>query len=256
MRTLIMIIAFVCILVTEPAAQQYYPQQDTTTEKPVQYRRGIELQEGYQSYDEKYSGKNLSLWEKRSLFPLESTEIWTELNPKVPRVDYIGIHFFNPDTGWAVGASGSIIVSTNSGISWKVAESSTTNNLYNVHSFDGMVVIAVGSNGIILRSADAGNTWQQIPGGVFGDLRRVQMLNDTLGWICGLGPTLLKTTNSGLTWIPVNTGFPSFDYWSLDFYNENIGYIAGSGLNIQKTTNKGLLWKGCIINDDFNDVFL
>ena len=39
-------------------------------EKPIQYRRGIGVQEGYQSYDEKYFGKNLSE-EKRSLFPLQ-----------------------------------------------------------------------------------------------------------------------------------------------------------------------------------------
>ncbi|MGQ9644865.1 MAG: hypothetical protein ACUVT3_13490, partial [Ignavibacterium sp.] len=62
--------------------------QDTTTEKPIEYRRGVELREGYQSYDEKYAGKNLNE-EKKRHFPLNSTGIWTELNPKVPRVDYI-----------------------------------------------------------------------------------------------------------------------------------------------------------------------
>ena len=45
-----------------------------------------------QSYDAKYFGKDLNE-EKRRLFPLESTGIWTELNPKVPRVDYLGIQF-------------------------------------------------------------------------------------------------------------------------------------------------------------------
>ncbi|HEU0226105.1 MAG TPA: hypothetical protein VFQ86_00050, partial [Arachidicoccus soli] len=62
--------------------------QDTT--KQVQYRRGIELQSGYQSYNEKYFGKNLNEV-KSSLFPLQGTGVWTELNPKVPRVDYLGI---------------------------------------------------------------------------------------------------------------------------------------------------------------------
>ncbi|MCE7855279.1 MAG: hypothetical protein DYG97_01840 [Ignavibacteria bacterium CHB3] len=73
-----------------------------------QFRRGIELQEGYQSYEQKYLGKNL-IEEKRRLFPLQSTGVWTELNPKVPRVDYLGINFVNKDlptgqagTGWAV----------------------------------------------------------------------------------------------------------------------------------------------------------
>ena len=46
------------------------------------------------------------------------TGVWTELNPKVPRVDYLGIHFVNKDTGWAVGAQGAIIYSTNGGEKW------------------------------------------------------------------------------------------------------------------------------------------
>jgi hypothetical protein len=48
-----------------------------------------------------------------ALMPLDrqtsSTGVWTELNPKVPRVDYLGIHFVNKDTGWACGANGTII---------------------------------------------------------------------------------------------------------------------------------------------------
>ncbi len=93
---------------------QQYPYQsrtDTTKEKPVQYRRGIVLNENYQSYEEKYSGKNV-VEEKRRLFPLEGTGIWTELNPKVPRVDYLGIQFVNRDTGWAVGDLGALIKRT------------------------------------------------------------------------------------------------------------------------------------------------
>jgi hypothetical protein len=41
-------------------------------------------------------------WNKGTLGKVTSgTSIWTELNPKVPRVNYIGLHFVNKDTGWA-----------------------------------------------------------------------------------------------------------------------------------------------------------
>ena len=59
--------------------------------KPTQYRRGKDLQKDYQTYEQKYQGKNL-LEEKRRLYPLDKvtsgTGIWPELNPKVPRVIY------------------------------------------------------------------------------------------------------------------------------------------------------------------------
>jgi hypothetical protein len=56
------------------------PQQDSTKEKPTQYRRGIELNKNQQSYEEKYADKNLNE-EKRSLFPLvDGTGVWTDCN--------------------------------------------------------------------------------------------------------------------------------------------------------------------------------
>ena len=78
-------------------------------EKPTQYRRGIKIQAGYQSYEQKYLGKNLAE-EKRRAYPLNysattngnkllkattGTGTWAELNPKVPRVDYVGVDFIN-----------------------------------------------------------------------------------------------------------------------------------------------------------------
>ncbi|HRP94140.1 MAG TPA: hypothetical protein PLH53_14710, partial [Ignavibacteriaceae bacterium] len=61
--------------------------------------------------------------DKEKYFPLNSfntgTGIWTELNPNVPRVDYIGVDFINSDTGWAVGLYGAVIKTTNGGINWQ-----------------------------------------------------------------------------------------------------------------------------------------
>ncbi|MBS4034493.1 MAG: T9SS type A sorting domain-containing protein [Ignavibacterium sp.] len=223
---------------------EFYSQvPDSTEEKPVQYRRGIELKEGYQSYDEKYAGKNL-YEEKRSLFPLrDGTGVWTEINPRIPRVTYFGVHFINPDTGWVVGNLGAIIKTIDGGENWTFSETNTTTLLLKVHSFDGLVVIATGYDGIILRSTDGGETFTQVVSGVGSgiDFWGVQMLNDTLGFVCGLNHTLLKTIDAGLTWQPVNTGLNQH-YWALDFLDENFGIIACGGGKILKTTDGGDTW--------------
>jgi photosystem II stability/assembly factor-like uncharacterized protein len=92
--------------------------EDSDSTRRVQLRRGKELQEGYQSYTEKYAGKNL-YEEKRSLFPLRGeTVVGTELNPKVPRVIYAGINFVNKDTGWASGDLVALIKTIDGGKSW------------------------------------------------------------------------------------------------------------------------------------------
>ena len=216
-------------------------QQDTTREKPTGYRRGVELREGYQSYDEKYAGKDLNE-EKKRLFPLNSTGVWTELNPKVPRVDYLGIHFINKDTGWAVGDLGSLIKTTDGAISWTVSQTNTTTPILKVRSFDGQLVIASGFNGLILRSSDGGETFTQITSGVTGDLWGLEMLNDTVGWACGNRNSLIKTTDGGLTWQRVITPGYTSDYWWIDFLTERYGFIAANG-NVLKTTDGGTNWE-------------
>ncbi|WP_290660298.1 YCF48-related protein [Ignavibacterium sp.] len=223
---------------------------DTTDEQPIQYRRGIALQEGYISYDEYYSGKDM-LEEKRRLFPIESTGVWTELNPKVPRVDYLGIHFINKDTGWAVGGLGALIKTTNGGSSWTVSQTNTTTLLLKIHSYNGQLVICTGYDGLILRSSDGGETFEQVISGVGTgiDLWGVQMINDTLGWVCGLNQTLLKTTDAGLSWQQVLTG-ENQHYWALEFLNEQYGMIACGGGIILKTTDGGNSWYQRLTGDN------
>jgi photosystem II stability/assembly factor-like uncharacterized protein len=184
---------------------------------------------------------------KEQVFPLHwrnsGTGVWTELNPRVPRVDYIGLHFVNKDTGWACGGSGAIIKTTNGGDDWTISETPVTNLLLKIHSYNGQVVIATGYDGIILRSSDGGENFVQVPSGVGNgiDLWDVKMINDTLGWVCGLNQTLLKTTDAGLTWQPISTVLNQH-YWAVDFINEQYGMIAcGDGI-VLKSTDGGNTW--------------
>jgi photosystem II stability/assembly factor-like uncharacterized protein len=218
-------------------------EEDSTKEKSTQYRRVIDLTPGFQSYEEKYAGKNREE-KKKSLFPLKnSTGMWTELSPGVPRVTYFGINFLTPNIGWAVGDLGAVIKTTNGGGNWTLSETQTTTLLLKVNSYNGQVVLAAGYDGTILRSIDGGESFVQVTSGVGSgiDLWGLQMLNDTLGFACGVNQTLLKTTDAGLTWVPVNTGFNQH-YWALDFFNEQIGMIACGGGKILKTTDGGNSW--------------
>ena len=233
---------------------------DTTKAKPTQFRRGVEISNNYQSYEQKYAGKNLSE-EKRRMYPLgysgrkltnklskitTTTGTWAELNPKVPRVDYLGIHFINPDTGWACGDLGTIIKTTDGGKKWTVEETNTPTPVLKVNSFNGKIVIAAGYNGLILRSTNGGESWTEVTSGVTGDLWGLQMLNDTLGWSCGNRNSLIKTTDGGESWQKVLTPGYTSDYWWIDFlpapsWNKDYGFIAANG-KVLRTTDGGTDW--------------
>lgn len=182
-----------------------------------------------------------------SLMPLKSvrtgTGVWTELNPKVPRVDYLGIHFINKDTGWACGGNGVVIKTTDGGVNWIIANTTVTTLLLKVHSLNGQIVIATGYDGIIIRSTDGGINFSQVISGVGNgrDLWGVKMLNDSLGWVCGMNQTLLKTTDAGLSWQMLTPGLNQH-YWSLDFLNEQCGMIACGSGKVLKTTDGGNTW--------------
>ncbi|NCS89223.1 MAG: hypothetical protein AUK34_00350 [Ignavibacteria bacterium CG2_30_36_16] len=195
---------------------------------------------------------------KEEVFPLNyfrSTGVWTELNPKVPRVSYIGLHFVNKDTGWAVGGSGAIIKTTNGGVDWTIAETPVTNLLLKIHSYNGQIVLATGYDGIILRSIDGGENFELIPTGLGNDrdLWGVQMISDSVGWVCGMYSSLLKTTDAGLTWQRDSLPF-SYHYWGLNFLNENFGMIACSNGNMLRTTDGGVNWQQ-ILTGDTRDLY-
>ena len=218
-----------------------FAQQPDST-KPLQISRGIPLQEGNQSYDEYYSGKDM-LEEKRSHFPLSGTGTWTELNPKVPRVDYVGLDFINPDTGWAVGDLGALIKTTDGGENWSVIETNTTSPILRVRSYNGQTVIACGYDGLILRSTDGGETFTQVISGLGNgfDLWGLEMINDTLGWACG-ATALLKTTDGGENWQIVNTPGYTGNLWWIDFMNKSYGFVAADG-KVLRTSDGGSNWE-------------
>jgi hypothetical protein len=114
-----------------------------------------------------------------------SNGVWTELNPKIPRVDYFDVFFYNSDTGWAVGNYGSIVKTCNGGNNWEKKLSKTGRLLTSIHTKNCSILIATGKNGTILRSSDGGNNWQLTNIDTITNLWRIVFSDDSTCWICG-----------------------------------------------------------------------
>ena len=203
-----------------------------------------------------YSQTNFNPYGLNNFIPIEPSKInnkansnnlstaeWTELNPNIPAVDYLGVHFINIDTGWACGDYGRIIKTTNGGKSWFMASTPVNQLLLKIHSFDGQTVIAAGYDKTILRSTDGGENFTQIQTGIISgtNLWGIKMVSSSTGWICGTNNTLLKTTNGGTTWQSVTTPGYTADFWGIDFLDADNGYIAANG-KVLKTTDGGESW--------------
>ena len=81
--------------------------------------------------------------------------------------------------GFAVGDAGTILKSTDAGVTWSPLTSGTTNDLHGVYFLDATEGVAVGDSGTILRTTDGGAAWQSVASGVKEPLDRFHSAGQT-----------------------------------------------------------------------------
>lgn len=183
---------------------------------------------------------------KEQVFPLDQisngTGVWTELNPNVRRTDYLGVSFINQDIGWAVGAEGSIIKTTDGGLNWRSINSGVSVVLKTLGSFNGNIIITAGDFGTVLLSADLGETWQQLNIGATSNFWNIQFITEDIAWLVGEGGNCYRTTDGGYNWDLITTPLGSLPHWDVSFIDSNTGYICSDLGKVIKTTDGGNDW--------------
>lgn len=139
----------------------------------------------------------------------------------------------------AVGSTGGIYVSTDSGATWNAAYTGTTSNLFAVSFTDAKTVWAVGGEGTLLKSEDAGVKWTlvKLPSSN-GVLRDIKFANAKVGWIVGDGGLILATQDGGKTWRQQSSG-TNLNLSSIQMVDANTAWIAGSNGLVLATGNGG-----------------
>ena len=154
------------------------------------------------------------------------------------------IYVFDQNTAIAVGHAGTIIKTTDGGITWSFQSIDTKNNLSSVHFIDANIGWTVGNSGSIFKTTDGGASWYEQTSGTFDWLNSVHFVNANIGWAVGLHNRIIKTIDGGNQWIcqhSENLG----ELYSVYFVDENIGWtVGGSGFTqtILKTSDGGTNW--------------
>lgn len=174
-----------------------------------------------------------------------------EVYPNLPRVDYFGVHFINPDTGFAVGEQGVILKTVDGGTNWVQKASPVNTTLNKINAFFYNNIFICGLNGTLLRSTDTGETWNSVNLATGNHLLALKIIDQQTGWLCGFDSVLYKTEDGGNTWISKTTGYPG-NYRDIDFYDSNIGYICSTG-GFLVTEDGGRSWESKIFGG-FNTV--
>ncbi len=134
----------------------------------------------------------------------QNTGDWERISS--PTTDVLRkIFFVDANNGWASGLTGTIIHTSDGGISWVLQNSTVTTPIVDVFFINNNLGWAL--------------TFPEVP---------------------PFGTTVLKTTNGGLDWFKDSTFFENEIMYTVFFFDERVGFLGGNG--IKKTTNGGLTW--------------
>ena len=163
--------------------------------------------------------------------------------PIVTDFDLNDVVTINATSALAIGESGKIFYTNNSGNNWSEEDSGTIQDLNSIEFLT--VPIAVGDSGVVL--VKDGEIW--IDNSIIGasnlyDVSAVnyQSFNDSLIFVSGMGGEIWKWYNN--TWIDLSpvTGVNS-DIYGIDFVNETHGIAVGASGVIIGTEDGGVSWE-------------
>jgi photosystem II stability/assembly factor-like uncharacterized protein len=156
-----------------------------------------------------------------------------------------GVSFANKALGWAVGVSGTVIHTSDSGATWQAQTSNVTNTLYWVIFPTPLSGWAVGTGGTIIATTDGGTTWNQQTSNTTLPLYSAAFVDAQRGWVVGDSGLALQTTNGGQTWafdttrtkIPLfATSFTDQDHgWSIGGFGLTLGYGRAGQWGVETT---------------------
>jgi photosystem II stability/assembly factor-like uncharacterized protein len=169
---------------------------------------------------------------------------------KIGKVDNNLAHIapLDASTAIAVGGKGTLLRTTDAGLSWKKIPSLTERDLQGVAFADTRIGVTVGQWGgdgpRILRTTNGGLGWQPIALSKDDDvpLSSVGFRGSEFGLIVGRGGTILRTSDGGSTWKRVGRGVTRAVLRSVAILDARTALIVGEGGTILRTMNGGDNW--------------
>lgn len=153
-----------------------------------------------------------------------SNEWWLCESPV--QADLNAIVMRSDGKGFCIGDGGTVLKTTDSGISWEILDLNTFEDLFGIEYLQTDQVWIVGDDGFIGFSDNSGGTWVEQTNGHDWFLKSICMLNANEGWISGENYSLFRTTDGGLTWVLNYEGY-GYCYNTVCFYDNMHGWAGG-----------------------------
>lgn len=186
---------------------------------------------------------------------LNPNQILEDEDAEGPRPRLEAVHFFDTQSGWAVGGQGTILSTQDGGERWTGQVSGTLARLRGVQFVNAQTGWVVSEDGEILQTRDGGNTWSMTSGqlGSGRGFSAVTFAGERKGWVVGEYGTLLATSDGGETFRPQVSG-NSQHLQTVFFLNEQRGWVAGNAGTLLRTEDGGSSWQPLVGNNDWGTI--
>ena len=168
---------------------------------------------------------------------------WTQRTSPTTQPLY-AVQFVN-DTGYAVGYYGTVIRSTDRGLSWAAMPFPNSGDLHDVYFHDALNGFAAGDSGLF-HTVDGGGSWDAVVTPLQEPWRCITFVSAQVGF-CGGGwfgtGALLRTLDGGATWDVVFSG-AEIPVSAIQFPSADTGYAVQYSYSweVLKTTDGGANW--------------
>ncbi len=168
---------------------------------------------------------------------------WQWLNPLPEGNEFFDATFIDGSTGWIIGGNGSLLKTTDGGLTW-----TSQDNILRTTPFLGLSVTFTDAfnglismnNGLMLRTSDGGATWDLLPRTAMV-LQKVRQAPDGSLWGIGSLGAIARSTDGGLTWTPFSTGLTTVIF-DIAFPDASTAVaVCGGGISI-RSTDSGQTW--------------
>ncbi len=187
-------------------------------------------------------------------------DTWSTVGPSTSIPILHDVAFASSTTGVAVGHGGSIVRTTDAGLSWNTITSGSSSDLWEVDFLDANLGYAVGDN-VVLRTLDGGASWTAPVTGLIGRFRHLNIWDLNSFSVCDIGTnsnfqlTQYNSVDRGVTytkgWVSSNVSA----VWYRDQQRIVLVRNEGSGQRLYSTTDGGTLWKtGAALSANINHI--
>ena len=171
----------------------------------------------------------------------DAGETW-RLGPVPVEGKMRALAFVDERRGFALGESGTVVVTEDGGATWKPVETGVEDDLNDIQ-FVGEQGWIAGYDGVILHTADGGRTWARQTSGVSQSIEKIFILDEQHGWAVGWSGMILRTSNGGESWELIEVPEAQWSLSGVYFRDAQNGWVVGMLGQLLRSRDGGATWE-------------